>query len=156
MCIVGDKPEIGAPIEAVVLGETSTLKCKATGKPTLCYTWLFNDVVTHEANHPEFTIESVNESHQGEYKCRVSNDIGFSVSEPATLTPGEMVQLYIGIKHYGFQVDCAWTDSVFCIARNFNSATVTSATHGNFKYMRVYVEVTGYDNINCMIVTYHI
>ena len=99
---VGDKPEIDAPLEVHVLGKEIalggeiTLTCKATGRPPLSYTWLCNDdPVSSDASHPEFTIKSMSDSDKGEYKCKVSSEVGFTTSEPVTLTPGKIFLLHI-------------------------------------------------------------
>ena len=80
----------------IALGKKITLTCKATGKPPLRFTWLHNDAQTHEINNSKFTIESMVDSDEGEYKCNVSNEVGSVISEVVTLKAGRTLSFTVG------------------------------------------------------------
>ena len=107
----------------VAYGEKITLTCTATGKPPFEFTWVYNDVETH-VNNSKFTIDSMDETNEGEYKCKVSNEVGFTISEPITLKPGRTLsntvycscKLHMGIQHIA-QCTCIIISSFYVHAQ---------------------------------------
>ena len=81
----------------VATGQKVELKCEASGKPAPNFQWLKNDhdvagsagvTITTGNGHSTLTINNIQESQAGEYKCRASNVFGYwsDISCPATIT----------------------------------------------------------------------
>lgn len=67
------------------VGTAVIFKTEAEGDE-LTYQWLLNDAPVTDANHPQLILDPVSVSDQGEYRCRVSDELGGVVfSEPAEL-----------------------------------------------------------------------
>ena len=99
-CYIDAVPKIEAPLKVegiVAHGKriTLTCKCKATGKPKFHFTWLHDDIEIPEINNSKFTIDSMDESDEGEYKCKVSNEVGSAISEAVTLKPGTTLSFIV-------------------------------------------------------------
>ena len=67
-------------------GESITFSVAATGMVPLSYQWQKDEVNIDGATSAEHTINSIEEVHQGNYRCLVSNSGGSSQSNQATLT----------------------------------------------------------------------
>ncbi len=90
------RPAIGANPQSVsvILGGTATFTATvASGTPPLSYQWLFNGNLLQDggsitgATSLTLQIANAQPTNEGEYSFRVTNPVGFAVSEPpATLT----------------------------------------------------------------------
>jgi len=81
----------------VLIGQSMQLVCKAEGTD-IVYQWIKDGVALSDTNrrlsitNRKLKITSIEESDEGEYKCRASNKGGMVVSNSATVTVyGELV-----------------------------------------------------------------
>jgi len=72
--------------QTVVANGPATFGVTAVGTPVLTYQWYFNGAPLNGANGDTYTIQSVTEADQGNYSVHVSNAIGSTDSQAATLT----------------------------------------------------------------------
>ena len=81
----------------VAAGQKVELKCEASGKPAPNFQWLKNDcdvtgsdgvTITTGNGHSTLTINNIQDSHAGKYRCRAFNCFGYrdDISCPATIT----------------------------------------------------------------------
>ena len=86
---------------------------KATGTEPLQYSWMYRPLDAIErginvwalagrdgvqgADTPTLTITAAQESHQGRYRCVVSNLVGSETSKPGILTLGETILSHRGL-----------------------------------------------------------
>ena len=79
------------PDSDVPFGSSVTLRCKASGKGTLMYSWERNingnnwTTVSNDNNTVSYTTDTTLAIGQYMYRCRVSNDAGSVVSTIATV-----------------------------------------------------------------------
>ena len=67
-------------------GERLNLTVLASGSGNLSYKWFKNNIVIPGAASANYTVASVNESHQGNYKVEVSNSAGQQTSSSIMIT----------------------------------------------------------------------
>jgi sugar lactone lactonase YvrE len=67
-------------------GEAVGFTIKASGAPPLAYQWFFNGATLPGMTNTALSIASVQYSHAGDYRCRVTNDYGSMLSSNAILT----------------------------------------------------------------------
>ena len=79
-------PKITGTVEP---GQFLKLECEATGKGLLHYVWQHDNQTMVKETRPALIIKHVNESDQGEYRCRVTNAYGYAMSESAMLKLSE-------------------------------------------------------------------
>lgn len=71
---------------AVAAGGSTTLRVSATGGTPLKYQWRFNGLDLPGATRSSYTISGMNAGKAGSYTVRVSNPVGFQVSNIAAVT----------------------------------------------------------------------
>jgi M6 family metalloprotease-like protein len=86
--IVRDPQSRTAPANSTV-----SFNVNAVGTPVLTYQWHFNTTRLDGATESTFTIQNVTAADQGQYWVRVSNEVGSTNSQPATLTVVQGVSL---------------------------------------------------------------
>ncbi|MBA4149910.1 MAG: immunoglobulin domain-containing protein [Verrucomicrobia bacterium] len=67
-------------------GANATFTVTASGTPTLGYQWKFNNANISGATQSSYTRLNIQTNHAGEYTVTVTNSIGQTTSQPATLT----------------------------------------------------------------------
>ena len=74
----------------VLVGQSMQLTCRAEGTD-IDYQWINNGIILSDTNR-RLKINNIEESDEGEYKCKASNKGGMVVSNPATvIVYGELV-----------------------------------------------------------------
>jgi glucose/arabinose dehydrogenase len=69
----------------VAVGQTATFQVTATGTPPLSYQWLRNGVDIPGATSATLTLTGTRDDNGAQIRCRVANDAGEALSNPATL-----------------------------------------------------------------------
>ena len=77
----------------VMAASAVTFSVSASGTPVLSYQWYFNTAPINGATDASYTIQSVTEADQGNYRVRVSNGVGSADSQSVTLTVVQGVSL---------------------------------------------------------------
>ena len=70
---------------SVQAGGLATFKVEVVGTPPLEYQWQFNQLDIANANSDTLTLSDIPEAAAGSYRVKVSNELGFVISEPAIL-----------------------------------------------------------------------
>ena len=69
----------------VLIGQSVVLICRAIGTD-IGYQWIKDDVVISGSRSRKLRFTNIQESNEGAYKCRASNNGGVVVSNPGTVT----------------------------------------------------------------------
>jgi hypothetical protein len=76
-CFFADPPEEAYFKEKAVVGESFTISCETNGHPSPNYTIIYNDSLV-VSNDKTYTIDNVQYSDAGLYKCVAENKLGSS------------------------------------------------------------------------------
>ena len=96
--------------QKIVPGREACFTVEALGTQPLEYAWMWNSNESAKdawlpvggkevqgADTPTLTITTAQESHQGRYRCVVSNLVGSETSNPALLSLGETILSHRGL-----------------------------------------------------------